>query len=95
MRHIFPKNDGLDKKEVDNFINLKNTLDKISRIKRKYSFSKNILEIQEPSEIFKFDIKDHGKNLLDELMKNDIFLNSTWEYNNLDSFQDHLQTSAY
>ena len=47
------------------------------------------MEIQEPSEIFKFDIKGHGKNLLDELMKNDIFLNSTWEYNNLDSFQDH------
>jgi len=89
MKHIIDKNDKITKKDFDNFEESKKDKDKKYLTTRTYSFSDDILKVEEAEGTIEFKISEYDRSLINELLENKHLLNLTWEKNDLVSFQHH------
>ena len=87
MKHIINKNEKITKKDFDDFEISKKNKDKEDLIKRKYTFSNDILKVEEAEGTIEFKISEYDRSLINDLLDNKQILNLTWEKNDLKSFQ--------
>ena len=77
----------LTSEKINEFINIRKTIDKFNYKKIKYEFKDNNLIIENSNNIIKYNINDYDEALING--DDYIFLKAIWEKNSLSSFQNY------